>query len=63
MHFSSVTGPKGFLRSDRKSMIRLAGNSGFRVVSRVYLLNSDSEGSRFARRRALFGNLILSSRP
>src|SRR5713101_3640312 len=32
-------GQKGLFRSDRKWMIRLAGNSGFRVVSRVYPAN------------------------
>jgi hypothetical protein len=41
-------GPKGLFRSDRKWMIRLAGNSGFSVVSRIYLLIMPIAGSRHA---------------
>ena len=44
-------GPKGLFHSDRKRMIRLAGNSRFSVVSRVYLLILPIAYSRHAPRR------------
>jgi hypothetical protein len=40
-HMILIAGPKGLCRSDRKWMIQLAGNSGFRMVSRVYVLSRE----------------------
>ena len=50
-------GPKVLFRGDRKWMIRLAGNSGFRVVSRVYLL----ERAGFARRQLSLDGILTET--